>query len=663
MRDASEAKPTDPDRPFDERRPLSSTDRRPRGTSPWTQSDTYQKQNRNVVAAVRSSPSRRPAADLHLRKELTYLNDPFKLAEHVLETLKAGNDEKALALVRLSSRELANIVSWNHVIDYQMKQGKTSVAIDTYNEVSYTRLFLRQSITDNIQMKKRGVQPDSHTYLILLRGLSMHAHLSQSLGKALSLYHSMSSPKSKVSPTIMHANAMLRVCSRAQDIDSMWDIVSKLPERGPHAPNAWTYTTILNTVRMHALANPPSDETADSGARRREEAVVEGRQLWDVIIRRWRAGDVALDEELVNAMGRLLLIGARPRDWDDVLSLLQQSMNLARLIPRLGTAARAEDPNAPHIRAPATPVDMKNDAADTPAHKHDSPRPGAEFDPFHLANPPQHSRTKTSSTSRRTAHAYAIPGNSTLSLALEACLKTATLPAALDYWSLLTGPDTHGIHPDLDNAHMLLRVHRQARASAAAVSLVTDDFPRWRLAASPKTFRIALAACARDARNAAAALDAAGRLLDCAANRLPDPDVRSMCLYAELAARSGDSRLIARAMERLEGQLARVRSYLSLGGRGNGGKVAPADREDAALLGRAMVSCCDKVLELKPGRGGLEDEVERKRWTQKRSLTAGWITGMHRDEERRRKAAKAEGVARERERVRAGVVGKGVEKD
>jgi len=107
-----------------------------RGSSPWSKSEIYRKQNKSIIAA-RTGPRllRRTPTDAHLQTELKYLNDPFKLAQHILYVLQTGDEQKALALVRLSSRNLDNTVSWNHVVDWQMKQGKTSVAIDTYNEV------------------------------------------------------------------------------------------------------------------------------------------------------------------------------------------------------------------------------------------------------------------------------------------------------------------------------------------------------------------------------------------------------------------------------------------------------------------------------------------------------------------------------------------------
>ena len=71
-----------------------------------------------------------------LQTELKYLKDPLELANHVKHVLDANDEEKAEALVRLSGRAMANTVSWNHLIDWQMRNGKTQAALSTYNDVS-----------------------------------------------------------------------------------------------------------------------------------------------------------------------------------------------------------------------------------------------------------------------------------------------------------------------------------------------------------------------------------------------------------------------------------------------------------------------------------------------------------------------------------------------
>ena len=80
-----------------------------------------------------------------LEQELRYLRDPLKLAEHTVSLLRQDDHKKALELVRIASRRMACTVSWNHIIDYDMGQGKVSTAIKTYNEVT-TRSVCRPKV-------------------------------------------------------------------------------------------------------------------------------------------------------------------------------------------------------------------------------------------------------------------------------------------------------------------------------------------------------------------------------------------------------------------------------------------------------------------------------------------------------------------------------------
>ena len=70
-----------------------------------------------------------------LEKEYRWLRDPMKLADRVRELLRGGKYFKALALTRMASKDLLCTVSWNHLVDYDMGQGKVGAAIKTYNEV------------------------------------------------------------------------------------------------------------------------------------------------------------------------------------------------------------------------------------------------------------------------------------------------------------------------------------------------------------------------------------------------------------------------------------------------------------------------------------------------------------------------------------------------
>ncbi|KAI9655025.1 MAG: hypothetical protein M1831_004985 [Alyxoria varia] len=443
------------------------------GEAQRSRGQTSQVLRMNTSPALRESEDKRVQNEeqnqlKNLKSELKYLRDPLKLAQHIRHVLDHNNEEKAMALARLSSRTLANVVSWNHIINWQMQNGKTQSALHTYNE-----------------MKSRRIRPDSHTYILLLRGLANHAHHPNSLGRALSLYHAISAPQSGISATIMHTNAVLKVCARANDLDSVWDIVSKLPEQGPHAADKWTFTTIINAVRQNAILGSPGDESNLESAQRREESIIEGKRVWHVVVSRWRAGDLLVDEPFVCAMGRLLLIGARPRDWDDVLSLVHQTMGVPRLIPRLGTNARSNEP-LPEIKAPYTPAEFKK----TPVEEQDV------FNP-RLPEKPLLSHSTPQSRQRR---AFAKPSNSALSLLMEACLKMAAEQPAIEYWSLLTDPGgPYAITPDLDNLQFHLRILRRQKNSTAALSSIRDiDFPAAKIKPNNRSFTIAMESCLRE---------------------------------------------------------------------------------------------------------------------------------------------------------------------
>jgi hypothetical protein len=73
-----------------------------------------------------------------IRKHLQYLKDPLKLAEYVRKSLRTSRDddfEETLEVVRAASKDTECIVSWNHLIEWQLSKGRMNAAIKTYNEV------------------------------------------------------------------------------------------------------------------------------------------------------------------------------------------------------------------------------------------------------------------------------------------------------------------------------------------------------------------------------------------------------------------------------------------------------------------------------------------------------------------------------------------------
>lgn len=439
-------------------------------------------------------------------------------------------------------------------------------------------------------MKKRMQFPDSYTYTILLRGLSINAHLSGVLSKALSVYHSLSAPNSRVEPSIIHTNAALKVCARALDMDALWGVAGKIPENGPQAANVVTYITIINAIRQNLLLAAPKGETEVEAAARKERGVMEGRRMWEDIIARWRNADLKLDEELVCAMGRLLLTGSRPRDWDDVLSLIEQTMDIPRFVPRLGTVAR-KDAGFPHIRAPNTPAHLRFDDDHLTPDK--TPMRGDEF----LALTPQGVGGVVSNPL-----AYVRPGNNTLSVVQEACQKIVANKAAQEYWDLLTDPTTYNVAPDVNNLHARLRNLRQNRASSAVLTVLQDDMIANGLVPKPGTFRIAMSTCLRD-KNNHHSLQNAIQILQIMSKTLPDADPKAVGIYAELAlnfplAKASD---LVDALTALYSVVKNIRLQLGVGAerrRGHHGAtyLQGQERQDAILALRKVYAVYDKLL-------------------------------------------------------------------
>lgn len=440
--------------------------------------------------------------------------------------------------------------------------------------------------TDAPQMKKRGQFPDSYTYTILLRGLADNADQNGVTSKAIAVYHSMSAPNARIKPTVIHTNAALNVCARSLDMDALWGFAAKIPESGPGAADARTFTIILNAIRQSLLVGAPLGEGENELAHRRERGVMEGRRVWEDVVGKWRNADLVIEEELVCAMGRLLLVGSRPRDWDDVLSLVEQTMDIPRLVPRLGSIARQSLP--PSIRAPNTPSELRFD--DDHLSPDQAPARGDEFLALTEGKDGKGSRPLT----------YATPSNDTLNMVLEACQKIVAPKTADEYWDLLTDPGTYGIVPDNNNLHQRLRLLRQNRASTAAVKMLQDDFKSLHL--KPGTFRLAMSTCVRD-KNNHNSLRNAHQLLTLMMNTLPDADAKTAIRYAELAMAFplATGQDLVDSLTYLQPVVKSLRIQLNVGTeesarRRFGAELAGEAREDAIAALRKIYAVYDRLL-------------------------------------------------------------------
>ena len=475
-------------------------------------------------------------------------------------------------------------------------------------------------------MKKRAQLPDSYTFTILFRGLSRYPRLSKTTSRALSIYQSMFAENSPVRPSIIHTNAVVNVCARAHDIDALLGIAADLPMHGSGAPNKLTYTIILNAIQSNA-AGEYDPQTAipkryDSETIERIAlAVQQGRTLWLEIKERWMSGDLALDEELVCAMGRLLLLGRETQDLDDVLSLLEQTMGIPRQIARLTSPAprRAEEASEPE--------DDSELPLDSPANVEletllSSPKQESEF-PRSLSDP-----FAPRSVSPHSTQSAVRPGRNTLSLVLEACIALKYVRGAQNYWGLLTSPNGHySIVPDGENYHMYLRLLRVQRASKLAVEFV-DEMRSGKLTGNArdvqaKTFRIALSCCVRDINNRDSIVHA-GKLVRMMLDTLPHPDAKALILYLKVALsqKPRDWRVIMGVIRGTELGVRNLRSLMA---------YDPAGRQkqkhkDVLELVKGMIGAYDVVLDL--GKEEIKNE-EKKRCKEQRFSLAAYVTRMN----------------------------------
>jgi len=508
-----------------------------------------------------------------LEIELRYLKDPLKLSEHVKYTIKCDKLDKALDLCRLASKTMSCVVSWNAVVDALMRKNKINEALKVYNE-----------------MKKRAQFPDSYTYMMVLRGLGFRSHIDQpvkeeNVSKAIAIYTSMNAPTSRVKPNIMHTNATLNVCALALDMDALWSVAGQIPTKGPQAADRMTYTIILNAIRHSAYGKNPEDVQLEQIASRRQKAVDEGRRVWIDVIRKWRAGEVMIDEDLVGSMGRLLLTSKRIEDWDNVLDLVQQTMNVKRLIAPVGS---------PERRTEHVPQDGAGEAVEAQQEEVDEEgyTNSLATRAFKVVKPsqPEHATSKGTRPL-----VWAQPGPQTVSLLVDACQRMRIPRIASAYWELLTSGD-HSVTPDLENFDRQLRLFASNRASAKAAKLIREDLPAAGIEPKNSTFRLAMSACQRDMKNPHV-LEHATTIIDVMEKSQADPDAQTLMEYLSLALTSNDGPKIVAVINRMDSIVHNLRSRVSFGPDRKMSEVADVrELKQACMFLQTLVGTIDTLM-------------------------------------------------------------------
>lgn len=503
-------------------------------------------------------------------------------------------------------------------------------------------------------MKKRAQRPDSHTYTILFRGLAASAHYGSAVEKALTIYQSLTAPNSDVPPNRIHTNAVLKVCARAGAIDALFGIAAKIPTRGARAADNLTFTTILNALREYAVGDAAGRLSDEERTRLKAKTIIDGRRIWEDIIRRWRAGDLRIDEQLTCAMGRLLLLSESDKDWDDVFSLLQQTMNIPRPFPELGTPERDRHEPSEQSKSSRTANSSGeiNEGYSVTSELSDADNHAMSQDEFRVVR------------WSGEADDYVRPGTNALSIAMEAMQKSSMRRHARSYWRVFT--QEFQIEPDKSNYAGLLRVLRVLRASSDSLEVLLE---MRREQFDLKHFKLALSACARDKFNPNA-FATAGKILDLVQQNIAQPDIGTLSSYLEVAT-AGTSgytyrkqeqmspreieekfalgRRVQRALYRLQPQILNLRSYLDYGGhkfteKGNikaqtYSEARPDSSfvKDAIELFARVISAYDKLL-----YGGMAAREERARLEEQKNLLAAVVVRLQHKIRRPRSDPKAE---------------------
>lgn len=335
-------------------------------------------------------------------------------------------------------------------------------------------------------MKKRGQLPNVQTFTVIFRGCAQSQHPKIAVAEAVRLYNILLNDK-RLQPNSIHMNAVLNVCARAGDLDSMF-LIADTANESTRAPTSYTYTTILNALRFQAIRDGEvKDITPEQQAANMQKGVDRGKSIWTEVIDNWRQARLVIDEELVCSMGRLLLLAPKREEKREVLNLLEQTMSI---------------PN------------LANDTT---------------MDAFQDSEMKKISVTGAAKKVPSSRAVYAIPSRNTLALVLTTLASSKLTTCGIKYWNLLVRH--YGIIPDNDNWLRMFGMLKVAKASAHAssiLSLVPDEF------IDAKHYEIAMETCVRDNINPNAIANS-NRVLESMLERLPVPGLHALRMYLRVA--------------------------------------------------------------------------------------------------------------------------------
>lgn len=384
-------------------------------------------------------------------------------------------------------------------------------------------------------MKKRAQLPNAQTYTIIFKGCAESSHPKQAVGEAIKIYNAMLN-STRLKPNVIHLNAVLDVCARAQDLESMF--VALRSASGIRSPNNMTYTIILNALRHQrsnqVQAHEDPEEVGPLVKASIETTIARAKLVWDEVINRWKKGDIIMDEELMCAMGRALLLGGS-KETDSILEAVGEVLGITKLRdgqPGLIDPDGLKKPERLNeMEQPDAPGALEQLAASAKAKEPD------RAEDFHSERPkrpdpePEQEKPPSRKVPENTTSGAMInmTGNNTLSLVLRALAQAQRTKLAARYWDFMT--HSYGIVPDRRNYRDYIDCLSTGAASGkAARALVSmpSNIPDGNL------YRRGLLLCKFDAYNENS-FENATAIFDAMVRKLRVPDARCMKLYLDVS--------------------------------------------------------------------------------------------------------------------------------
>lgn len=310
------------------------------------------------------------------------------------------------------------------------------------------------------------------TFTIIFAGLARSTHSKMVLGEAIKLYNVLLSDERLHANTI-HLNAMLNICGRAGDIEAMFTIVDTINER-TRVADAATYTTILNALRWQCITGSKG-LTTEQNDQNIIKTIGRAKMLWREAISSWRRGRLIIDENMVCAFGRLLILTPDRFQRREVFDLFEQTMNIPNLTK--------EDNEG-----------WSNDG-----------------------------------TSLAEKGRYVRPDNNTLSLILTALPSVRLTRVGFKYWNHLVGE--YRIVPDQDTWMRLFGLLKAASNSAHIAEMI-DAVPEEHVL--PRIYCMAFQGCLRNNMNINV-IKNSNAIFDSMLRRLELPHPEAMRLYLHVA--------------------------------------------------------------------------------------------------------------------------------